>query len=94
MVGELVPTSARGVVNSVCVACFWIFYLIIVFTYDSINRAIKPYTFFLYMAIVFFFLIFNVLFVPETKEKPWEVISGELKKQAERCPPTLLFTKS
>jgi len=89
IVAELFPAEARGKASSLCVGMNWVCNLIVVLTYDQLNKALKPNTFFLYMGIVIFFFLFTFLFVPETKQKPVEQINKEIKDQAEKFPPTV-----
>jgi len=89
IIGEIFTAEARGKASSLCVGANWVCNLLVVLTYDQLNKALKSNTFFLYMGIVTFFFIFTVLFVPETKLKPVDQIVREIKEQAEKFPPTV-----
>lgn len=87
IIAELFTAEARGKASSICVGANWLFNLLVTLTYDQLNSALKPYTFFLYMGIVIFFFVFTILFVPETRRKPVEQINREIREQALNCPP-------
>ncbi|KAL5253003.1 hypothetical protein ACHWQZ_G015686 [Mnemiopsis leidyi] len=89
IVAEIFTAEARGKASSLCVGANWICNLLVVISYDKLNKALKPNTFFLYMGIVTFFLIFTFFFVPETKKKQVEQINREIQEQAEKFPPVV-----
>ncbi|XP_063678210.1 facilitated glucose transporter protein 1-like isoform X3 [Bolinopsis microptera] len=89
IIAEIFTADARGKASSLCVGANWVCNLLVVLTYDQLNKALSPNTFFLYTGIVTFFFIFTIFFVPETKKKPVEQIVREIKTQAEKFPPTV-----
>eukprot|EP00116_Pleurobrachia_bachei_P013319 sb/3473581/ len=87
MVNELFTTEYRGLANSICCSVNWISSIILLLTYSLVKEALHPFTFFLYMGVVLFFLAFVILFVPETRQKTVQEIKAELTVQAKRFPP-------
>jgi len=87
IVSELFVVEARGKASSICVGVNWFCSLISLLTFDTIQKSIHPYTFFLFMTIVIASLVFILLFMPETRLKSVEQIREDLKAQAARVPP-------
>ena len=86
-IGEVFPMKAKGKGSSICIAAHWIVHILTVLFYDSIDKALSPYTFFLFAAFLFASFIAVILFMPETRQKSNEQICEEVKAQAQKLPP-------
>ena len=79
--------KAKGKGNSICLAVNWILHILTVLFYDSIDKALSPYTFFLFATFLFTSFIAVILFMPETRQKNNEQICEMVKAQAQKIPP-------
>ncbi|KAK9762737.1 Bifunctional purine biosynthesis protein PurH [Basidiobolus ranarum] len=72
---EMVPTWAAGVVISSATTVNWICNFIIGFIFPTLINAMGSKVFIIFVVLNFLFLIFDYIFVPETKGKTVEEIS-------------------
>lgn len=87
IIGEIFTSEARGKASGICVGANWLGQLLITLFYAKLQDALGKNLFFLFTGLVAFFLLFTILVVPETKQKPVDVISREIQEQANKCPP-------
>ena len=90
-VSEITAAEARGKSTSVCISVNWGLALVVMFAYDSVEKAIRPYTFFLFASILTVCLILVIFLMPETRKKNVKLVTEEIKKQAANFPPTVFF---
>ncbi|PVU93515.1 hypothetical protein BB561_003235 [Smittium simulii] len=74
---ELFDTKAVGAGNSVSIATNWIGTFIIGVTFFAIQKAIGYYVFVVYMGFMAIFAAIYMIYLPETKNKSFQVVSKE-----------------
>jgi len=77
IISEIFPSGIRGYAISLAVGVNWIANFAVALTFPTIESAMGSYTFLLFAAIVFVFLVFSFFLVPETKGKSIEEITGK-----------------
>ena len=91
IVSEITTPEARGKTNSICLGVNWSLALLILLTFDSIEKTLGSYTFFIFAALTALAFIFVLLFVPETKKKAVQKITQDINTQAQKFPPFVSF---
>jgi len=79
-VSEIFPSTARGNANSIAVMANWLANFLVATFFLPLNNVLGQYTFFVFGAILAFFILFTWKYVPETKGKTVEEINKEMNK--------------
>ncbi|CAB4003094.1 solute carrier family 2, facilitated glucose transporter member 1-like [Paramuricea clavata] len=81
MMAELFSQGPRPAATSIAGSANWLSSFIIAITFPSIQDALFPYVFIVYMVFIIILWALIYVFVPETKGKTFEQISRELRRK-------------
>ncbi|CAG8642575.1 576_t:CDS:2, partial [Racocetra persica] len=76
IISEVIPTRFVSLVGPICLGTNWSANFIVSFIFPVMEDALKEYTFLMFGAITFCFVILTWFFVPETKGKSIEEITS------------------
>jgi SP family facilitated glucose transporter-like MFS transporter 3 len=76
MLSELYPDDVRGICQGGITAVNWLCTFIIALSFPSIAELLKEYTFVPFAAFIFLSVVLTFFFVPETKGKTMEELTG------------------